>query len=470
MKKILHKITILGALLLTLGFTACEDYLGVIPKGEKIPETLADFEAMIRYEYGNHRVDVMQASILLNDLWVPSSSLSYYPLYKANYFWDESADRVALNKSDETAYYAAYSAINAFNLIISNALNSTEAGESEKKEVEAQAKVLRAMTYFNLVNYYADTYDAATASDKLSVPLITSADVNAPYTQVTIEELYAYILKDLDEALPNLPGESATVLHPSLGTAYAFYARVYLQMNNYAKALEYSDKALAENDALYDWKAYYEANKSLITNPDSYIRTASPMGFDYIENYSYRHGSRNYSGSEQSLTPERAAMFEQGDARFMSRWKVRTVGADTYYFGTLQGYFNYGGITTVEVYLIKAECLVRSGDISGAMALLNTVRNSRILPEHYADLTAANAAEAMANIIKTKRNELILTLVPFCDIRRLNNEGTYPISLSKVVDGKTLSLAPGSHMWTMPFPQGAIDNHGNGSLVQNVEK
>ncbi len=469
MNKILHKISLLSALLLTLGFTACDDYLGVIPKGQKIPETLADFEAMIRYEYGNHRVDVLQAVILLNDQWVAPSSLSYYPLYKANYFWDETADRVELNKSDETTYYAGYSSINAFNLIISNALTSTEASESEKEEVWAQAKVLRAMTYFNLVNFYADTYDAATASTKLSVPLITSADVNAPYIQVTIQEMYDFILKDLEEALPYLPKVAATVLHPSLGSAYAFYARVYLQTNNYDKALEFANKALGENNELYDWTAYYEANKAQNTNPTSYIRTASPMGFDYVENYSYRHGSTS-SSSEKSLTTERAAMFEQGDARFLSRWKLRTVGTDTYYYGTLQGYFNYSGITTVEVYLIKAECLARSGDLDSAMEVLNTLRKTRILPEYYTDLTAANETEAMANIIQTKRNELILTLIPFCDIRRLNQEGTYTTTLSKVVDGETLTLSPASHLWTMPFPQGAIDNPGNGSIVQNVEK
>lgn len=470
MKKIFHKITLLTALFLAIGFTACEDYLGIVPKGQKIPETLADFEAMLRYEYGNQRVDVTQAIILLNDRWVSSSSLSYYPLYKANYFWDETADRVALNNSDETAYYAGYSAINAFNLVISNALTSTDASESEQKVVWSQAKVLRAMTYFNLVNYYADTYDAATAATKLSVPLITSADVNAPYTQVSIQEMYDFILKDMDEALPNLPKVAATILHPALGTAYAFYARVYLQMNNYSKALEFANKALGEKASLYDWTAYYLANKAQITNPTSYVRTSSPMGFNYIENYSYRHGSTYYSSSENSLTIDRAAMFEQGDARFQSRWKRRTVGADTYFYGTLQGYFNYGGITTVEVYLIKAECLARSGDITGAMQVLNTIRKTRILPEIYTDLVAKDKAEAMGHIIQTKRNELILTLIPFCDLRRLNKEGTYTTTLSKVVGGKTFSLSPTSYMWTMPFPQGAIDNPGNGKLTQNVEK
>ncbi len=470
MKNIIHKILLLNILFLVFTATSCEDYLDEVPKGQKIPETLADFEAMLRYEYGNHRVDVKQALNLMNDNWLSSFDLSYYPLYQVNYMWDESADRIELNSSDETTYYASYSAINAFNLIIENALNSLNATESEKKEVWAQAKVLRAMTYFNLVNYYADTYDEATASTKLSVPLITSANVNAPYTQISIQSMYDFILNDLDEAMPNLPSEGATILHPSIGTAYAFYARVYLQMNDYTKALEFADMALLENNELYDWTTYYEDNRTQIEDADSYIQTASPMGFDYLENYSFRHGSIYYQSAESYLTVERAEQFEEGDAKFLARWKLRTVGVDTYYYSTLRGFFNYGGITTTEVFLIKAECLARNGAIEEALNVVNDLREKRILASNYSDLTAVDLNEAMAHIVQLKRNELIMSIVPFCDTRRLNHEGTFTITLTKEVDGETLTLSPNSHLWTMPFPQGATDNPGNGSLTQNVER
>lgn len=470
MKNTIHKIILLNLFLLFISLSSCENYLGEVPKGKRIPVSLADFEAMLRYEYGNHRVDVTQTLNLLNDKWQSSGTLNYYPLYKANYFWDETANRITLNNADETTYYASYGAINAFNLIIENALTSKDASEDAKRVVWAQAKVLRAMTYFNLVNFYADTYDASTASTKLSVPLITSANVNAPYTQISIQAMYDFILKDMEEAVPYLPETGATILHPSIGTAYAFYARLYLQMNDYTQALSYADKALTENNQLYDWTAYYEANKAQIENATSYIRTTSPMGFNYVENYSFRHGSVYYSTGESTIPQERGSLFEAGDAKFQSRWKIRTVGADTYYYGTISGFFNLGGITTVEVYLIKAECLARKDDLLGAMNTLNTVRKTRILPSAYADLTASTKTEAMGHIMKTKRNELILSIVPFCDIRRWNNEGTYTVTLSKVVDGNTLTLLPTSSMWTMPFPQGAIDNPGNGTFEQNVSK
>ncbi|SFW18087.1 SusD family protein [Sinomicrobium oceani] len=462
--------TILYLSLVVLGFSSCNDYLDDIPKGSRIPQTLADFEALIRDEYTNHRVDIRQAEILLNDRFITEATLSFYPLDKANYLWDESADRIALNRSDEATYYTGYAGISTFNLIVENALSSTEASEAEQRELWAQAKVLRAMSYFNLVNYYADTYEAGNAADKRSVPLITSADINAPSSQVSILELYDFIVGDIEEAIPYLPRVSQTVLHPDLGTGYALLSRVYLQMANYGEALNYADMALDEHDDLYDWTAYYNDNKAVIEDPDAYVTTPSPMGFDYVENYNFRHGSLSRIATENNILTDRADRFEPGDARFLSRWKVRTVGAETFYNSTLSGYFNYGGITTVEVYLIKAECLARTGQTGNAMDMLNRVRKTRILPDVYQDLEATGEAGAIEAIMNTKRNELILTIIPFCDARRLNAEGIYTVGFTKTYNGESYALTPDSHLWTMPFPQGATDNPGNGTIVQNVNK
>lgn len=473
MKRYIHNI-LMATLLMggSWAMTACDDYLSVVPKGEKIPTTLADFEAMLRDEYGCQRVDVLQALILMNDRYVNSMNLNYYPLYDANYNWDEKADRIVLNKGDETTYYQAYSAISTFNLLIENAPRATEATAQDKAILEAQARVLRAMSYFHLVNFYSDTYVEATASEKGGVPLITSADLGAAYTQPSVKEMYDFILEDMKEAYPNLPTHAATILHPDRATADAFYARLYLQMGNYAEALNYANKALAANDRLFDWTAYYEQHKEVIQDPKDYsTKLPTPMGYDYVENYNFRHGAvSSYQSSENSLTVARADRFEKGDARMASRWKLYTVGTETYYLSNMTGYYNYGGMTTTEVYLIKAECLARSGAYADAMEVLNSVRQTRILPAYYRPLEAANEAEAMAAILRTKGNELILTQVPFMDARRLNAEGKYPVTLTKEVAGQTLTLAPTSHLWTMPFPQGAVNNSGNGTIIQNVTR
>ena len=458
--------------ILTLGltFASCSNYLDDAPKGSKIPTTLADYEAFLRDEYSNQSVDIAQASTLINDKFIDIATLAAERLTKANYMWDETANRIELKQADERMYYGQYQGISTFNLIIENALTTTEATEDQKRIVWAEAKILRAMSYYNLVNFYADTYDASTANTKLSVPLITSADVNAPSKQVTIQELYDFILNDVKEALPYLPKVSQTALNPNLGAGYAFYSRVYLQMSNYTEALKYANLALTENSRLYDWNAYYIANKTVIDLPNSYTNTPSPMGYDYVENYTYRHGASTSLSTEFSIPVERAQRFEAGDVRFKTRWKIRTVGVETYYRRTLSGMFNYGGITTVEIYLIKAECLARAGQISEALTALNAVRKTRIQPSSYQDIATTDKTVALNAIFKTKNNELILTLIPFADARRLNAEGVYKVSFSKVDNGTTYNLSSTSHLWTMPFPQGAVKNPGNGTITQNVAK
>ena len=466
----LNKVLLVAGMMAVIGLASCDDYLSNVPKGEKIPTTLEDFSTMLADEYSNCREDVLQSIILLNDRYVTASSLSYYELYNANYYWDENADRIAMNKSDETTYSNGYAGISTANLIIENAPSATDATDAQRAQTIAQAKMLRAMKYFTLVNYYSKTYNATTAATDGGVPLITSADVGASYTQPSVQAIYDFILQNVDEALPNLPEQSLNVLYADKATAYAFAARVYLQMGDYQKALNNANEALQRNDKLFDWVAFYNNNSAVLGAPDVYQTITSPMGFDYVENYNFCHGSSSNSGNDIQMREDRGARFEEGDAAFKSRWKIRTMAGATYYNTNLRGYFNRGGMTTTEVYLIKAECLARTGKVNDAMDLLNKVREKRIFPEVYQPLTAANANQAIDLIAKTKGEALIQTIVPFCDARRLNLEPAHARTLTKTEDGKNYSLAPNSHLWVMPFPQGAVDNHGNGTVTQNVEK
>lgn len=470
MKKILSNTLKISALILLVSFSSCKKFLDIVPKGQKTPTTLVDYEAMIRDEYGNQRMTITQAILLMNDKFETTANLNYYPLYSVNYFWNENTDRIPISGSDETPYYNAYTAISTSNLLIEHVPASTEGSEADKAQLVAQAKVLRALNYYMLANYYADTYEAANAATKLSVPLIQSADINAPHTQVSIKDLYAFMLKDIDEAIPNLRATSATALHPNLGAAYALKARIYLTMGQYSDALSAANEALKYNDKLYDWPQFYATYKTQIEEADKYTNAPSPMGFDFVENYYYRHGSSYSSGRESALRTDRAPKFETGDARFASRWKLRTVAADTYYTSITIGFFNYGGLTTTEVYLIKAECQARLNDVPGAMTTLNAVRVKRIFPQSYAPLSASNTVEAVKLIQRTKANELINSISTFADRRRLNKDPNYAITLTKTENGQNYSLSPTSHLWTMPIPLGAIKNPGNGTIVQNVSK
>ena len=458
-------------------FSSCDDYLGILPKGEKIPTTLEDYEAFIRYDY-NHICDFSQAMYLMNDFYIASNTLNAISLESINYNWMENEDRIAENDEDETAYYYSYSSIFYWNLMIRDVQEATECTEGERQELIAQAKVLRAIDYFNLLNYYADPYEESTATEKLSVPLITSPDMGAASEQVTIERMYEFILTDLTEALPYLPEEGATVLHPTLGAGYAMLARVYLIMENYEDALTYAELALEQNNALYDWRQYYEDNRTQLDDPDNYSTSYPAIGLDNVENYIFRYGTNNQknfgqSGTTNSLTTWRAAQFEEGDARFASKWKWRYMSPDTIYYGIRNDRFNGGGLTTPEMYYIEAECIARQGgqdNIDEAMGILNTVRQTRFFKDVYQPLSATSVEEAVRLIIRDKANEYAQTPIPFWDARRLNLHAEYATTRTKEYNGQTLTLSPDSHLWTMPFPQGAVSNPGNGTLQQNVER
>ena len=470
MKTKINKLLLGSCLVLLACLCSCDDYLSNVPKGQRIPTTLNDFSVMLADEYTNCREDVTQALVLLNDRYVSDGYLSYYELWNANYFWNENADRIAMNKSDETTYYNGYAGISTANLIIENAPTATEATDAERGQVIAQAKILRAMKYFTLVNYYAKTYNAATAATDGGVPLITSAEVGATYTQPSVQEIYDFIVQDISEALPALPERALNVLYADKATAYALAARVYLQMGNYQEALASAGEALKRNDRLFDWVAFYNDNAAVLSVPDVYQSITSPMGFDYEENYIFCHGNNSYSGNDLQMREDRGNRFEQGDAHFMSRWKIRTMAGSTYYNPNMGGYFNRGGLTTTEVYLIQAECMARTGNVAGAMDVLNTVRQKRILPEYYQPLAASSADEAIDMIIKVKGDALVQTIIPFCDARRLNLEPAHARTLTKVENGQQYTLSPSSHMWVMPFPMGAVKNSGNGTVTQNVER
>lgn len=459
------------AIALLIAVSSCDGYLGITPKGEKLLKTFADYDALLNNDEICHNVSVEEAVVLLNDQFIQPIYVGYFPYREANYLWNETADRIALNNESEDVYTNAYSSIAICNLIIEKVADATEAPENEKRTLIAQAKVVRAMNYFNLANYYADTYEQSTASDKLSVPLIMKANVGAAHHQATIQEIYDFMLNDLKEAIPDLTPKGSSPVHPTLGTAYAMYARIYLQMSKYEDALTYAEKALAENDKLYDWKAFYDQNKDIIDDPENYeVNAQSPMNFDYSENYIFRHGGTARASSENNLSIERASLFEPGDASFISRWKYRKLSGVTFYTSITSGYYNFGGITTTEVYLIKAECLARQHNYSKAMDALNAVREKRILTDNYSSREANSEIEAITYIRQTKDNALIGSIIPFADARRFNKESQYARTLTKEYKGQTLTLSPNSHLWTFPFPLKVTSNPGNGTITQNVNK
>lgn len=452
-------------------FSACDNYIDVMPKGQRIPETLADYEAFLRNEYSVNYIYSTQDQYLLNDRFVGVNNCrNVDDLRTAHYMWKEDRIRYDLNASTEGVFDNGYGIIGIANTIIEAAPSTTKATEAEKNEVMAYCYAIRAFILFYEVNYYADAYDPAKAEKTPGVPLIYSGGLGAAWHQGTVKEVYDQIISDFNKAIElGVPEKSMTIIHPSRAAVEAGLARTYLSMRKYDESLAHADAALSRNGELFDWLEYYNECKDRINNADDYTKITSPMAHTSVENlwFCSGNGNPNYPSADIDISEERFGRFEEGDMKALVRWKKYQSSTDTYYMGMLTGYYNFAGIATPEVYLIKAECQARKGDYAEAMKTLDKVRESRIHPDFYQASTASTEAEAIEKIRLTKDNEMMNTMIPFIDYKRYNAEGTYARTLTKTFDGKEYSLSPDSHLWTMVFPDNAIKRPGNGVLTQN---
>lgn len=452
-------------------FTSCNNFIDEMPKGVRVPTTLADYEALLRDEYSVNYLPCVQALYLINDRQLGDNTCRNVDnLNTANYMWKEDKDRAALNSSTEDVFDNGYGILGVVNTVLEYVPGSTEATQAEKDEVMAYAYAIRAFTLFQIVNFYADAYDPSTAASTPGVPLIYSGNLGSPWHQGTVKEVYDQILADFNKALElGVPEKSMTVIHPDRASVEAGLARVYLSMRDYDAALSHAQAALDHNSELFDWVEYYEEYKNRIEDPEDYNLISSPMAHLNVENYWFcsGQGNPNYPTRNIDIPVDRANRFEDGDCKLACSWKRYESSTDVYFRGMLNGYYNLAGITTPEVYLIKAECQARKGDIEGALATLDEVRKTRIHPDYYSPSVASDVAEAIDRIRLTKDNELLGSMIPFIDLKRYNAEGTYPRTLIKTFDGQTYTLSPSSHLWTMVYPANSINRPGNGVLTQN---
>lgn len=136
----------------------------------------------------------------------------------------------------------------------------SEMREAEKDQnlcclVEGEARYLRASHYFYLVNIYAEPYDKEIAEEQLGVPLKTTEFIeDRLFSRASLKDVYAQIVEDLTIAEQSLKGlKPANTNRVSHAAAATLLSRVYLFMEEYEKAIDYANIAIAnKNYSLLD--------------------------------------------------------------------------------------------------------------------------------------------------------------------------------------------------------------------------
>lgn len=125
-----------------------------------------------------------------------------------------------------------------------SAIENIEEGKSaETDNYLGEAYFLRATMYLYLTNVFGKPYNQSPETN-LAVPLKLDTDVKSQPARATVKEVFEQIEKDLLKAADLMTLEKKA-FYANREAAYALLSRVYLYMENNAKAVEYADKVIS---------------------------------------------------------------------------------------------------------------------------------------------------------------------------------------------------------------------------------
>lgn len=334
-------------------------------------------------------------------------------------------DMLSTNSEAYVHWRDAYSVINISNNILS-ALDVVN--DEDRGRVEGEARFLRGLMYFDLVRFFGQQYESATAGTELGVPLILTPtrgiNEDSYVSRSTVEQVYAQVIADLIDAATKLPEDND--VYASSGAASALLARVYLQKGDYANARAAANTVISSGN--YTLLGSYAAcfNKDNNTAEDIFATQITPQDrfsamteFFSVPAYGGRDGDIDILQAHLDLYP---AGDERLDLFFLGNGAMRSGKWNNQY-----GCINL--IRLAEMYLIRAECNQRLGTPYVGPSPVNDYNTIHT----RAGLTAVGAV-TLDDILLERRLELSFEGHKIHDMKRLKlNVGVRPYNDNKLL-------------------------------------
>lgn len=432
----------------SLVFTGCsDDYLDVEPTNSVgVDATMGSAENLMKAINGMHRnmyvrqnssqgqngytAQMIYADVMGDDVVFPSTG--------NNWFISELRWVHTNNPNNGSLAYPWrywYSMIRNANNIITYGPNAT-GDEKLKNNAIGQAYAYRAFSHFQLVQLYGKRYVAGGDNSSLGVVITLDPDNKEPKARSTVEETYAQIWKDLDQAETLLTDISqSNNSHFSLQTVQGLKARIALVQQNYAKALEFAQKARTENSFMT--QAQYKLGFNDYTNPEWMwgIKIVEDQT-DYFGNF-HAYMSRNYNSTQIRQAPKVVNInlynaFPDSDVR---KQVIDPTGAHadlelptnySKFPHTSQKFLSesinvsLGDVPfmrVAEMYLIEAEAQYMLGNEAASKETLKTLISAR--DTEFTDFTTSGAAY-LEELLLNRRLELWGEGFRIFDLKRLN--------------------------------------------------
>ncbi|MBO9634387.1 MAG: RagB/SusD family nutrient uptake outer membrane protein, partial [Chitinophagaceae bacterium] len=116
-------------------------------------------------------------------------------------------------------------------------------GDAKKARVEGEAKFLRGLMYFEMIRLFGQPYGSTPDNSQYGIPIRLKPDLSL-LNRSSVKDGYTQILADLNDAVRLLPENNGE--YPSKYAAMAALAKVYFQMNDFAKAYDFSNQVMTE--------------------------------------------------------------------------------------------------------------------------------------------------------------------------------------------------------------------------------
>lgn len=298
----------------------------------------------------------------------------------------------AENLTIQEAWARCYNQVYALNAVIEGVSASTGIEPQDKSQLLGEALFLRAYIHMHLAAIFN------------GCPYITGTDyrTNTNPDRLTSAQVYDKCIDDLTEAVGHLPAEyvAAEKVRPNKYAATALLARLYLYRGQWAAAALAA--ATVIDSGIYTWEPdltkvfLKESTATLwqVASGGGYINTQE--GATFIFNA--------WPPTTVSLREDLNNAFEQGDQRRV-HWVRAVTDGNTTWFHPYKYKQDINSQTPAEhsvvlrlaeLYLIRAEARIYTGDIAGAKQDINLIRNTAGLEDTQAEDPAGLLSAVMA--------------------------------------------------------------------------
>ncbi len=465
----MKKIFLIVATGMMLGMTSCKkDFLDLSPY-DQVPQdqAITDEPGMIAAVNGMYS-QLRNASLygrslpLIGDLMADNVFISttnsnrYLPEF--NYTFISTSAFIT------GTWGEAYKAILRANNIINADVTSTNSAQ-----LKGEALTVRALMYFNLVNYFAKQYTVDPSAD--GVPLILSYDPLSKPSRASVAEVYTQIETDHAAAFSQMTNTTKNSSFVTKYVARALQARVALFKGDWANAKTYALDVVTNGGYTLTSAAnlvnYWKNPAPVSTKVETIFEvTSDAVNNNGTNALSYFYDQAGYGdaiGSDDlynqySATDVRRNLFITGTrasqtVRIVNKYSNTNTAADK---------DDTKVIRYAEVLLTLAEAYYRTNDEVNARLYLNMVAQQR--DPSFTGYTSTGAA-LLNDIIHERRKELAFEGMRYLDLQRLNRD-VVRVNINNNYVGVTPTLIAADNFRRIyPIPQAERD--ANSNISQN---